>query len=160
WYSTMGPGDTTIVAFMSDTDLIREGGLHEPANWMVRLRASELTRERLRGAKPKSRQAVFAANSQRLSIVAGPGWVAAGDAASAFDPLSSEGILKAIRSGKLASFVAADYLGRGLDSHGRYVKICTAEYEAYEKTKHEYYAREQRWPDSVFWRRRHSASGG
>ena len=31
----------------------------------------------------------------------------------AFDPLSSQGILKALRSGKLASFVAADYLIRG-----------------------------------------------
>ncbi len=71
-------------------------------------------------------------------------------------PLSSQGIAKALRSGKLASFVAADFLLRGAGTHDRYTRLARAEYDEYERTKRTYYREEQRWPASPFWARRHA----
>jgi flavin-dependent dehydrogenase len=154
WYSVSVPGGSTVAAFMTDSDLIRETGLADPACWDERLSASTLTGQRLHGAVALGPPSIFTAHSQYLTEVAGPGWVAAGDAAMAFDPLSSQGILKALRSGKLASFVAADFLNRGAGSHERYQDIARAEYAAYHRTKLDYYGQEQRWPESEFWKRR------
>ncbi len=159
WYSATVPGSAAVAAFMTDTDLIRQSQLHLATRWSELLAASRHTRERLRNAIPKGRPTVFAAHSQRLSQMSGPGWVAAGDAAMTFDPLSSQGILKALRSGKLASFAAADFLLRGIESHEKYALLTAAEYAAYEKAKFEYYARETRWPEAPFWKRRRLTSG-
>jgi len=46
----------------------------------------------------------------RLSRCSGTGWIAAGDAASAFDPISSQGLFNALSSGFFAGNAAADAL--------------------------------------------------
>ncbi len=96
-----------------------------------------------------------AAQSRRLDPAAGDGWLAVGDAASAFDPLSSSGITKALRSGIFASYAIGDLLergdGSGLERYRRYVQD---EFEGYTRVRARYYAEERRWPESDFWRRR------
>jgi flavin-dependent dehydrogenase len=158
WYSASVPGGTLVASFMSDTDLIRDGRLFEPDCWNGALARTEYTRERLHGVVPKGSPAVFTAHSQHLSQVSGERWAAAGDAAMAFDPLSSQGILKALRSGKLASFAAVDFLSRGVAAHEKYGKMAEAEYAAYREAKAAYYSMERRWPDALFWKRRRSGS--
>jgi flavin-dependent dehydrogenase len=154
WYSTSVPGSKVVAAFMTDIDQVREQELSDAGRWQSCLAKSTYTRERLSGARANGRPAVFTAHSQRLSRTGGRGWVAAGDAAMAFDPLSSQGILKALRSGKLASFVAADLLVHGRNSARKYEVIATAEYDEYRKAKLLFYSIEQRWPESPFWKRR------
>lgn len=154
WYSAGVPGSRAVAAFMTDTDLIRESQLHRPCRWNDILAGTMYTRARLRNAIPEGPPAVFAAQSHRLSRMGGEGWVAAGDAAMTFDPLSSQGILKALRSGKLASFVAADFLMKGVASQDRLETLAEAEYSGYRQIKQKYYHAEQRWPDALFWRRR------
>jgi flavin-dependent dehydrogenase len=154
WYSTTVPGATAVAAFMTDTDYIRRSKLYQAPRWNEMLAESTHTRERLRDAVSKGPPAVFTAHSQHLSHIGGSGWVAAGDAAMTFDPLSSQGIRKALRSGKLASFAAADFLLHKSDTHQKYEKLAAAEYNAYLETKSEYYEMEQRWPESEFWKRR------
>lgn len=155
WYSTSVPGGTLVMAWMSDTDLIREMRLKDAARWHELLAESKLTRERAAGATAITNPMIFAAQSQRISKAAGRRWAAAGDAAMAFDPLSSHGIMKALRSAKMASFVALDWLGRGEDTHERYCRVAEAEWTQYLAARRTYYAEEQRWPDSAFWARRH-----
>jgi flavin-dependent dehydrogenase len=85
----------------------------------------------------------------------GDGWVAAGDAAVSFDPLSSHGILNALHTGTLAgSAVHAHLAGdvRALDAYARHVD---ALYAAHLRHLHAYYAMERRWPDHPFWSRRY-----
>jgi hypothetical protein len=71
-----------------------------------------------------------------------------------FDPLSSQGILKALRTGKMASFVALDCLAGNDAAIGRYEAMNTADYEAYREAKATFYAMETRWPQAPFWARR------
>jgi flavin-dependent dehydrogenase len=139
---------------MSDADLVREGRLREPARWSGQLEKARFTSERVGGALPEHVPRIHAAQSQRIHPVAGPGWIAAGDAAMTFDPLSSQGIVKALRSGKLASYVAFDHLQGRAPSHERYERIAQYEYETYDRARRQFYSMEQRWPESPFWLRR------
>ncbi|MBV8829069.1 MAG: tryptophan 7-halogenase [Acidobacteriaceae bacterium] len=152
WYSSLLPGSRLIVAWMSDADLIRSQRLCDTERWIAHVRQSEWTRERIGGPLLGSLRA-WSARSERLIPAHGDGWIAAGDAASAYDPLSSLGILKALRSGKIASFVAIDWL-EGRDSAERYESIVEREYAGYCETKRYFYGQEQRWPGSPFWSRR------
>jgi flavin-dependent dehydrogenase len=156
WYSSYLPGGDVVVAWMSDADIVRSHGLHESEAWMEHLTRSRLTSLRIENADRQTTPDVWAAQSQRLTPVHGDGWVAAGDAAATFDPLSSAGILKALRSGKIASFVALDSLeGRG--SAQRYQDLADREYCQYLETRTAFYRMERRWPQSPFWQRRHQS---
>jgi flavin-dependent dehydrogenase len=156
WYSSYLPDGGAVVAWMSDADIVRAHNLHEPAAWMEHLSRSRLTSLRVQNAEPQTTPDVWAAQSQRLTQVQGDGWVAAGDAAATFDPLSSAGILKALRSGKIASFVALDSL-EGRDSAQRYRDLADREYCQYLETRRQFYRMEQRWPQSPFWQGRHES---
>lgn len=157
WYSALLPGSRVVVAWMSDVDLIRDREMCRTECWLEGLGRSEWTRARVSGDLQAPLR-VWAAYSQRLSQFCGDGWLAAGDAATTYDPLSSQGILKALRAGKIASFVALDAL-EGRDSASRYEKLVAAEYADYLETRRWFYSQEQRWPQSPFWRRRYEVPG-
>jgi flavin-dependent dehydrogenase len=152
WYSSLVPGSRVMAAWMSDADLVRKQELCNPDRWMAHLHSSKWMDKRICGALLGPLR-IWTAHSQRLSQAQGQGWVAAGDAATTYDPLSSLGILKALRTGKVASFVAVDAL-EGRDSAGRYAEWIIGEYTSYRHTKHWFYSQEQRWRQSPFWQRR------
>ena len=66
-------------------------------------------------------------------------WLAVGDAASRFDPLSSLGIAKALRSGIFASYASGDWLTRA-DAAGlrRYRLYIRKEFNRYLETHAQY----------------------
>jgi hypothetical protein len=72
-------------------------------------------------------------------------------------PLSSQGVLKALRSGIFAAYAAGDLLTSG-DERGmrRYDHFIRQEFAAYLRARSCYYAQERRWPAREFWRRRHA----
>ncbi|MGC2697329.1 MAG: tryptophan 7-halogenase, partial [Candidatus Angelobacter sp.] len=85
---------------------------------------------------------------------AGDHWLAAGDAASTFDPLSSQGIMKAMRSALRAAQAIVRHLrGRGT-ALAQYAELVEREYDRYLDARAAYYRLEQRWPDSPFWQQR------
>ena len=101
WYTTLLPSSERMIAFLTDKDLARgqmllsSGGL-----------TAGIARTRYIGALIRSSGYVMSgcprganAASGGLNRVAGPGWVAVGDAALTFDPLSSQGIFNAIYTG-------------------------------------------------------------
>src|SRR5260370_39876669 len=77
-----------------------------------------------------------------------------GEGAIAFDPLSAQGVFKALHSGLWA--------GRSINAHFTgaksalldYAASLEEEFEVYLGLRSRYYRREIRWPDSVFWQRR------
>lgn len=160
WYSAGLPGGKHIVACMTDACIARRLRLREPDEWNRRLAAMPCLGDILRRSKPFSPVVVRSAASGRLEPAAGKDWLAVGDTASRFDPLSSQGIMKALRSGIFASYAIVDLLTRddetGLDRYHRYV---LEEFRSYAEVRTKYYREEQRWPASEFWRRRHMTLG-
>lgn len=92
------------------------------------------------------------ANSSAPQQISGESWIAIGDAAMAFDPLSSHGITNAIYTAYRASeaFINPSY---SLQDYHQDMQAILA---TYLDTKNTLYLREQRWPEAVFWETYHS----
>jgi flavin-dependent dehydrogenase len=158
WYSALLPRARLIAVYMTDADLLpRHRGLWR-AFWHARLQQTTHTQARLHACDLQAVPHVVAANSSRLDGVSGRGWLAVGDAAMAFDPLSSQGLMQALASGMRA--------GEALNSRfaGDLAAMCEYDIEAndvfrkYLRLRAIYYGREQRWPQSDFWQRRHAVA--
>jgi flavin-dependent dehydrogenase len=155
WYTAGIPRGQRIVVCMTDADLARRLRLFDPTDWSQWLESTTCIRHILQGSHPYGPLVIRATPSRRLEPVASNGWLAVGDAASTFDPLSSQGIVKALRSGIFASYAIADLLTRGTDSGlVRYRRYVREEFETYSHARATYYGEERRWPHSEFWRRR------
>ncbi|HEX9983238.1 MAG TPA: tryptophan 7-halogenase [Thermoanaerobaculia bacterium] len=153
WYTAGLPDGKRVVACMTDGDLARGLRLAEEASWSALLSGTTHVAPLVRGKG--SELVVRSADSRRLDVAAGDGWVAVGDAASRFDPLSSQGIIKALRSGVFASYAVGDLLVRG-DESGvrRYRGFVEQEFASYLTVRTKFYREETRWPEREFWRRR------
>lgn len=154
WYSSLLPGQRMAVAFMSDSDLIRRHGWHRRDRWLELLASSRHFRARVEPGTLEGKLAVCPACSQILEPIAAEGWVAAGEAAAGFDPLSSMGIGYALTSG----IEAARAVHNALTGDGKLMECYTASvarhYTEYRGQHQHYHSMEQRWPDSPFWARR------
>ncbi len=158
WYTTPLPQGRRIVAFLTDADIGRRLHMADTPQWKRQLATTIHIASLAAGCSSVGRLVVRPAASASLDSVHGDGWLATGDAAAAFDPLSSQGITNALRSGILASYAAGDALCRN-DSVAlsRYTAVLSVQRQSYERTYIEQYAREQRWSESPFWMRRHGA---
>lgn len=104
------------------------------------------------------------ANSQRLQDFCGDAWMAVGDAAQAYDPLSSQGIDKALRTashaGHMIHYALTDFEQDAvkLDSHNTYIRQYDAQqqqlWQMYLSQRNYYYGMQPRWSDQPFWQRR------
>ena len=154
WYSAPLPGARLVVAWMSDADLVHTARVRDPVGWARHLAGAGPTAVRAVGGTLVGPPHIWPACTQRLTPVHGEGWVAAGDAARAWDPLSSAGILKALKTGRLAGYVALDHcLGR-LGGRDRYARFVQREHEDYWQAHAWFYGQEVRWRNAPFWARR------
>jgi flavin-dependent dehydrogenase len=157
WYSACLPGDRMIAAFMSDPGEIRQRRARTEGGWEALLAATQHTRQRLAGARPGASFAIRPATIRTLSPAAGSGWIAAGDAAAAFDPLASMGIGHALSSGMHAARVAHDWLTADGALVAQYARSLRRVFAQHLQLRHRYYLLEQRWAQQPFWARRHIA---
>jgi flavin-dependent dehydrogenase len=152
WYSATLPGQRAVAMFLTDTDL------RTRTTWEDRLAVAPATHDRLATWRETGEAAVRAANSQRSQPVTGAGWVAAGDAALAFDPISSLGIGFSLRSGMEAARVAAAAAERDDGPAAAYVASIAQIYRNYRTRLRDIYQQEGRWPEEPFWARRRGCS--
>jgi len=97
---------------------------------------------------------IVAADTSRLDRVAGDRWIAAGDAAMSFDPLSSQGILTAIYSGTRAARALLARLDGDETAIAAYNAGLDSIYSVYLDHQRTYYQLERRWPHRPFWKAR------
>ncbi|MGW1377529.1 NAD(P)/FAD-dependent oxidoreductase [Streptomyces sp. NPDC002446] len=154
WYTALLPSRHRLVAYFTDPDL--PGATCGTERFRERLLA---TRHISRRARPHGLATLrpprrAAAHSAHLDRVHGDGWTAAGDAAAAFDPLSSQGIVTALYTGLSA--------GEAVDARLRGDRAALADYAAkvttartsYQHGHRVVHAQETRWADRPFWARR------
>ncbi|PPK73375.1 flavin-dependent dehydrogenase [Methylobacter tundripaludum] len=156
WYSAAIPGSRRVAMLMTDADIARQLRISQLPAWMAYLAETRHIQPLIASCRPLAPPAFWSAASRNFGSAYPFGILGIGDAISSFDPLSSQGIIKAIRSGLFASYAIADYFLRN-DETGiaRYYALMNREFDAYLTTRHEYYRQEQRWPDAPFWNRRH-----
>ena len=148
WYTTPLPGGRRVLAFLTDPELWRA----ERRDWHGRLAG---TNHMARIAGPTALMATpraFPAETATAERIAGDGWLAVGDAAASFDPLSSQGLATAVVMGARAgeALAARDRTGALAAWADAYAMIVA---EHADLRRH-YALQEGRWPDAPFWARR------
>jgi flavin-dependent dehydrogenase len=154
WYSAPLPDGQMVVTLFTDPDICGRQRLTDPTQWAARLSAAPETGRRTRRLTITGPLRPAAAGSARLVQPAGPGWVAVGDRAQSYDPLSGNGIGQALDGGRRGAMalVAAD--GGDPDALAAYAEDQSRRWTAFIRGRAAYYAMEARWPKSPFWQRR------
>ena len=158
WYSATLPGDRTIAACMTDADYLPHGRDELRRFWDDCLRQAPLTAEAIGAVQTLGDLQTVSANTARMEVVHGPGWIAVGDAAASYDPLSSRGISKALESGLRAAQAVARWVRDRHDTLPDYAAWFEEDFDSYQRHYRHFYGRVTRWPDSQFWQRRAAAS--
>lgn len=159
WYATAIPDERTVLMFMSDSDLIRELGVHTRTGFFAYLEQSQQIKQQLdlqaidtlQGHEPE----IIGAVSQRIEPVTGESWLAVGDAAIGLDPLTSSGISSALEDGlQAAQAIIALWSGDSSQLQAYEVRITKA-WQSYLQQRQQHYRNETRWAEHTFWQRRH-----
>lgn len=163
WYSSPLPQNRRVLALQTDPDLVGRNVLKDVDEFF---RFAQTNREMANLIKGNGKAIGFhqtvAANSTRLVQVAGPQWVALGDAAMSFDPLSSQGMFNAMANAvQLTDLMMASDPVAALNADSlkeiqtNYTLQLDRIWEYYIRHKRMYYREEMRWKDAAFWKRRH-----
>jgi flavin-dependent dehydrogenase len=144
WYTCPIPHHHRVVAFLTDADLLA-AELRTSAGFDREAHATTHIEPLLGPAAPEV-PLLVAAGTAHLEPLCGDGWLAAGDAAASFDPLSSQGILTAVLMGSEAA--------RCVDEPGVFAARYRAIIAHYATERRAIYQREERWPKAPFWSRR------
>ncbi len=161
WYLSPMPGGDMRLVYLTDSDLLLQKGNRKnwDAKWQEFIRETTHIHEVLeplmsRDGILKAVSQVAASGSQRADHFCGDRWVAVGDAACAYDPLSSYGMTAALGSGIYAGRAIAGAIKTGQPEVQDYAAQLSQSFDAYLQKLTEQYAMEQRWPESEFWNRR------
>ncbi|MFY3740322.1 MAG: flavin-dependent dehydrogenase [Candidatus Nitrosomirales archaeon] len=155
WYEVPLPDGRSLAACMTDKDIFTGSHVTPTSYWTTMLSKTIHVATRLRRFKLIGNVRIRDASTSRLDKAAGVGWVAVGDAASAYDPLAGNGIIKALESGINAAQSIISYYNGQRNSLQDYANHVVKGFSQYLLDRTDYYQREDRWSDSVFWRRRH-----
>ena len=155
WYAARLPDGRATASVASDAAIIRSRRLTDPATWNDELHRCRHVGPALAGAVFEAGSLrVWAAPSMLLDPPAGDGWLAVGDAAASYDPITSQGIHKALCDASTAAPAIAAWLGgdpRGLIDH----RLAVGErFIDYLGLRRYLYGMERRWERSSFWCRR------
>jgi flavin-dependent dehydrogenase len=157
WYATPLPRGEALLAFHTDSDLPAARLSRDRSALLATARGLPMLGQLLSDETWNTATAGYcAAHGARLSPPIGLDWLAVGDAALAFDPLSSQGLFNALYTGLAGAETAERILSGDDKAVGDYVEELDRIRRAYLSHLSAWYGAELRWPDAPFWRRRHA----
>jgi flavin-dependent dehydrogenase len=159
WYTARLPDRRIAVALATSHSWFKQHRLDQPRAWLEALVGTRHIIGPLAACEPEPGSlSICTAPSFVLDRAYGDHWLAVGDAASAYDPISAQGIFKALGDGLSAGRRIAEFLAGHGDALAHQQQDLEQRFEAYVQQRAYYYAQEQRWPGSPFWRERVAAS--
>jgi flavin-dependent dehydrogenase len=160
WFSILTPQGTRTVTLLSDGDLLKRQNTHDASWFRHKMLATVHVQQVLQryGYQLNDAPTTVSACGARTIPCGACGWLAIGDAACSFDPLSGRGILHCIQSGiDAAQAISSDLAGMP-KAIQRYHATIEATWSAYRRNRLAYYRQEPRWSDRVFWKRRQTTT--
>ena len=157
WYAARLPGERVVICFTSDAETISAQGLKHPLKWRSELARSQFMRKHLPKAVLQQRPEIQTnlASSAILSNVVGEGWLAVGDAACSYDPLTSAGITKALAQGEQAgATIAQAWRQKEHKAMTQYQNTVFQQFSQYVSLRNQLYRTETRFHRQPFWRNR------
>ncbi|MEY8860866.1 NAD(P)/FAD-dependent oxidoreductase [Tenacibaculum singaporense] len=162
WYSAVLPDNKRVIAFQTDADLVDRNTFKHVNSFLPFAKEHKLFQPLIEGNETTVNfHGTISANSTRLEQVTGKQWVALGDAAMSFDPLSSQGMFNAMANAMQLQKLLINYdFIKGLDStkeqqfNRLYENQLQQVWNHYLKHKNFFYSTETRWKEATFWKRR------
>jgi flavin-dependent dehydrogenase len=153
FYSASLPRECLVVMYFTDADIYAHGLRSTYDYWSAQLGKAIQTSSRVgRSSRPTNLMIASAATSRKREVQ-GQDWIAVGDAAHSFDPLSSLGIYKALDSAMRACETILEGLRRQEWSR-RYQAWSEDTFRHYLRHRASFYGRNRRFSESTFWKRR------
>jgi len=153
WYSAPLPGGRRIAVLHADTahasQLVRA-----PQLWYQHLGETRHLRRLCNTAEAWGPVRATGAGGCALRMPQGAGWLAVGDAALAFDPLSSQGIFNALYTSMRGAQAVVAHCDGDLQHAQAYTECLQQVRQQYLLRVQHYYQSQPRWPQSLFWRLR------
>lgn len=157
WYGAKLDHQQSLIAFCSDAEIIQQEQLSTPAAWLAHFQKTLMMQQKFGELTAPQQLKQWAAPSAILSPPAANGWLAVGDAASCFDPISAQGIYKALNHGIKSAPVIAEYLQGNSKAIAEYRQVIAEEFMGYLEQRYYFYHQEQRFAHSAFWQKRQRA---
>ncbi|MEL6477463.1 MAG: glycine oxidase maturase GoxB [Pseudomonadota bacterium] len=154
WYLTVLPNGGAMLIFFTDSDLLPRAMTRDASDTLARAKRLDHIGAFLdaAGLEPaEARPRLASAQTSWIAPACGAGWIAIGDAAAAFDPVSSHGMTTALWT---ATTVAKAILAQDRSSVERYAKEVALGVQDFLAGRRETYAQVRRFSDSPFWQRR------
>ncbi|SMF20322.1 Dehydrogenase (flavoprotein) [Tistlia consotensis] len=157
WYAALLADGRLALDWFSDPDLLPPDATRGTAALEALLAGSRqvgrwIAEAGFRLAAPR----LASAGTTWLAPAAGEGWAAVGDAAAAFDPLSSHGMTTALWTAITAAEAAAAALAGDPAPLARYAAAVAAGVQDFLAARSRLYAAEPRFAERPFWQRRSS----
>lgn len=162
WYSADLPGGYNVLAFHTDADLPAARACRTVGDLAALARDTQLIKLRCRDANAWAANArqplgVAPSQSQWAQQAAGDDWLAVGDAALAFDPLASQGLLNSLYTGFHGADAALMHLNGDPHALPAWSLQLSRIRKAYTRNLTQYHAMERRWANEPFWQRRQAS---
>lgn len=161
WYHAVLPDETIATVFFSDADIVSKHRLSQLDAWNELLANTKQIKKYTSGARSLTPNLwVRNAFSQISNAADRPKFLAIGDAAVAFDPISSMGIGFAITSAcHAATLVIAELSEKttekeALTAKQQYQQDLIQNFNQYLQLRQQFYNKEKRWLTADFWARR------
>ena len=157
WYTAPTPGGKRILAFHTRAGNPATAWMRSATALVERAQKISHLWERVdfdRINPGQWQHGYTAANSAITQPTAGNAWLAVGDAALSFDPLSSQGIFNALYTGLAASESADRFLQGKISNFAEFQGQLQAIQTAYERHLRQWYQSEERWSEEEFWKGR------
>ena len=147
-YSAPLPGGRQVLMLFTDPDVLRATPLPTLVSSLPVLS------RRLRIAVACGSPLVRSAGAWCRSRLGGARWLSVGDAASTVDPLSGQGLHRALTDGIMAGRALLAMLDGDSSLSQHLQTLIRRRFTADCRKSRRYYRAERRWPDAPFWQRR------
>lgn len=154
WYAAQIPDNQLLLAFYSDADIVKKLQLNITQNWLTLLNQTQHIKKLvqhfdLNDDRPKG----FPAPSYLLDKISGDNWLAIGDAASAYDPIMAQGIIKSMLTAFFAADTLIEKINNQVENFLSYNEFVQQKFGNYLSLRTRFYRSEKRWAGSPFWKK-------
>ncbi|KIP68206.1 FAD-dependent oxidoreductase [Vibrio harveyi] len=152
WYCAGLSKDLAVVTYFTDMKLVKSNRLNRVDNWSTQLKHTHKISSLVQGSQSMhSKLWIKQASSEITSSSYPNNYIAIGDAAASYDPISSMGLGFALSS---ACHGAHALMEGTREVHKKYQASSRVLFNQYLQIRADIYRREHRWLNSPFWKER------
>lgn len=152
WYGAKLPSDQMLIAFYTNKEELNQSSMHDTSTWMENVQKAPSIIEGVALGEAIDNNIIgHYAPSYCLDKVVGDNWLAIGDAASAYDPITSRGIFKSLTHACFAAEVISHMLLGNRFAAKDFEKFVKDNFTSYLDERVHYYQLEKRWSQHPFW---------